>query len=72
MCLLFCIVAQLSKMSVVDTNENAWNNDSKLNDGYVMFLLSEVDVPNLVTYLYRTPMLSCMWFGMALRLDIRA
>lgn len=59
-------------MSVVDTNENAWNNDSKLNDGYVMFLLSEVDVPNLVTYLYRTPMLSCMWFGMALRLDIRA
>lgn len=72
MCLLFCIVALLSKMSVVDTNENAWNNDSKLNDGYVMFLLSEVDVPNLVTYLYRTPMLSCMWFGMALRLDIRA
>lgn len=33
---------------------------------------SEVDVPNLVTYLYRTPLLSCMWFGMALRLDIRA
>ena len=58
-------------MSVVDTNENAWN-DSKLNDGYVMFLLSEVDVPNLVTYFYRTPMLSCVWFGMALRLDIRA
>ena len=52
--------------------QDAWNNNSKLTDGYIMFDLSKVDVPNLVTHLNWTPMLSCMWFGMAPRLDICA
>lgn len=34
-------------MSVVDKIQKAWNNNSKLTDGYAMFVLSKVDVPNL-------------------------